>query len=270
MASQDSSNIQESATALLEGLPYIQAFQGKTIVIKYGGNAMQSESLQLAFCRDVVFMKSVGLVPVVVHGGGPQISVAIEQAGLSTRFVHGLRITDRKTMDVVEDVVMNQINRALVQMIKQQGGSAIGLGPDVDGGLLQAKKLDDSVVDPETGLPLDYGFVGKVEEVAIEKLAIDCVDSPIPVIAPIGIDANGESYNINADTVAAAVAESVRAEKLVLLTNMPGIMDREATLISALTIDQLDELIETEVIVGGMLPKARCAQHALQAKVLER
>lgn len=257
----------KSADVLLEGLPYILQFRGKTIVVKYGGNAMQSKELQEAFCRDIVMMKSVGLNPIIVHGGGPQISKAIEQAGLQSSFVQGLRITDRQTMDIVERVVIDEINHDLVQMISDQGWPAFGLGAGLKGGLIQARKLSLTVVDPESLMPVDFGFVGEVENVATVKLGLDSVDSEIPVIAPIGIDSMGQSYNINADTVAGAVAEAVQAEKLVILTNMPGILDQEGQLISHLTTDELDSLARNQIISDGMLPKVRCAQHALEGGV---
>ena len=257
----------KSAAVLLEGLPYILQFRGKIIVVKYGGNAMQSKELQEAFCRDIVMMKSVGLNPIIVHGGGPQISKAIEQAGLQSSFVQGLRITDRQTMDIVERVVIDEINHDLVQMISDQGWTAFGLGAGLKGGLIRARKLSLTVVDPESLMPVDFGFVGEVENVVTEKLGLDSVDSEIPVIAPIGIDGSGQSYNINADTVAGAVAEAVQAEKLVILTNMPGILDQQGQLISYLTTDELDSLARNQIISDGMLPKVRCAQHALEGGV---
>ena len=257
----------KSAAVLLEGLPYILQFRGKIIVVKYGGNAMQSKELQEAFCRDIVMMKSVGLNPIIVHGGGPQISKAIEQAGLQSSFVQGLRITDRQTMDIVERVVIDEINHDLVQMISDQGWPAFGLGAGLKGGLIRARKLSLTVVDPESLMPVDFGFVGEVENVVTEKLGLDSVDSEIPVIAPIGIDGSGQSYNINADTVAGAVAEAVQAEKLVILTNMPGILDHQGQLISYLTTDELDSLARNQIISDGMLPKVRCAQHALEGGV---
>ena len=256
-----------SADVLLEGLPYILQFRGKIIVVKYGGNAMQSKELQEAFCRDIVMMKSVGLNPIIVHGGGPQISKAIEQAGLYSKFVQGLRITDRQTMDIVERVVIDEINHDLVQMISNQGWPAFGLGARLKGGLIRARKLSLTVVDPESLMPVDFGFVGEIENVVTEKLGLDTSDSEIPVIAPIGIDSIGQSYNINADTVAGAVAEAVQAEKLVILTNMPGILDQEGQLISYLTTDELDSLARNQIISDGMLPKVRCAQHALEGGV---
>ncbi len=253
----------KSANVLLEGLPYIHQFYGKTIVVKYGGNAMASKDLQEAFCHDIVLMKSVGLNPVVVHGGGPQISKAIERAGLQSRFVQGLRITDRQTMDIVEDVVINEINCDLVQMITAQGWPALALGARLKGGLIRARKLSLTVIDPDSLEPVDFGYVGEVEHVDNDKLRLQETESPIPVIAPIGVDKEGHSYNINADTVAGAVAESVKAEKLVILTNMPGILDQNGDLISTLTTDELESLSRNKIISDGMLPKVRCAQHAL-------
>ncbi len=267
MTSENNPKTQRSANILLEGLPYIHQFHGQIFVIKYGGNAMQSKELQEAFCHDVVLMKSVGLNPVVVHGGGPQISRAIDQKGLRSKFVQGLRITDRQTMDIVENVVINDINRNLVEMITAQGWPAFGLGAKLEGGLIRARKLSLNVADCETSLPVDFGFVGEVESVAAAKLRLDSNDNAIPVIAPIGIDDAGQSYNINADTVAGAVAESVRAEKLVILTNTPGILGRDGKLISTLTADELESLADRQIISEGMLPKVRCAQHALEGGV---
>ena len=261
------SSARKSASILLEGLPYIHQFHGQTIVIKYGGNAMNSVELQRDFCRDVVLMKSVGLNPVVVHGGGPQISRAIEVAGLKSRFVDGLRVTDRNTMDIVEAVVTETINRDLVQMVVEEGWDAFGLGANLGGTFIRAKKLETSSVDPESGKPVEYGFVGDVENIDVQLLRLDSSDSAIPIIAPIGVGQDGQSYNINADTVAGSVAEAVGAEKLVVLTNMPGILDSEGTLISALTTSQLEGLIEDKTISDGMLPKVRCAKHALDRGV---
>lgn len=267
MVFENKSKTQKSANILLEGLPYIHQFGGKTLVVKYGGNAMQSSELQEAFCNDIVLMKSVGLKPVVVHGGGPQISKAIARAGLKSKFVQGLRITDQQTMDIVEDVVINEINRELVQMITDQGWPAFGLGASLEGGLIQAKKLSQTVIDPESLSPVEFGYVGEVEEIVSEKLRLDSTENAIPVVAPIGVDREGRSYNINADTVAGAVAESVKAEKLVILTNMPGILDSNGNLIATLTTDELESLAHRNIISDGMLPKVRCAQHALQAGV---
>ncbi len=261
------SNASKSANILLEGLPYIHQFHGQTIVIKYGGNAMNSVELQRDFCRDVVLMKSVGLNPVVIHGGGPQISRAIEAAGLKSRFVDGLRVTDRITMDIVEKVVTETINRDLIQMVVEEGWDAFGLGASLGGTFIRAKKLSTSSIDPDSGEPVEYGYVGDVESIDVQLLRLDSSGNAIPIIAPIGVDQNGQTYNINADTVAGSVAEAVGAEKLVLLTNVPGILDSEGTLISALTTSQLEGLIEDKTISDGMLPKVRCAKHALDRGV---
>ena len=257
----------KSADILLEGLPYIHEFRGRTIVVKYGGNAMNSFETQQDFCQDIVLMKSVGLNPVVIHGGGPQISHAIATAGLESRFVDGLRVTDRETMDIVERVVIDEINRTLVDMIIEAGWDAFGLGGSLEGGFLKAIKLKASVLDPRNGKTVDYGYVGDVKTVLTDKLRLESNTGAIPVIAPIGIDANGQSYNINADTVAGAVAEATQADKLVVLTNTPGILDENGQLISTLTTDDLDELIERKVISQGMLPKVQCARHALDCGV---
>ena len=261
------SKARKSADILLEGLPYIHLFNGKTIVVKYGGNAMGSDDAQIDFCHDIVLMKSVGLNPVVVHGGGPQISKAIQDAGLKSRFVEGLRVTDRAAMDIVERVVIEDINRHLVETITDAGWDAFGLGGKLEGGFLQATKLESDILDPDTDEPVDFGYVGEILGVNTSKLRLDSDEKAIPVIAPIGIDENGQTYNINADTVAGAVAESVNAEKLVILTNMSGILDGDGALISELTTDELQELIYFKFISDGMLPKALCAKHALDSGV---
>ncbi len=229
---------------------------------------MNSVELQQDFCHDIVFMKSVGLQPVVVHGGGPQISRDIRAAGLKSRFVEGLRITDRQTMDIVENVMINEVNRDLVNMISDIGWKAYGIGGSLQTPpLIHAEKLESLKIDPTTGLPVEFGFVGRVRKIRISLLSLESDKSAIPVVAPIGVDDRGLTYNINADTVAGAIAESVRAEKLVILTNTPGILDAGGKLISTLTSEQLEELIELKVIAGGMLPKVRCAKHALDAGV---
>lgn len=263
----EKSNARKSAQILLEGLPYIHQFHGKTIVIKYGGNAMNSIELQMDFCHDVVLMKSVGLNPVVVHGGGPQISRAIEAAGLKSRFVDGLRVTDRQTMDIVESVVTEKINRELVQMIVEAGWEAFGLGAKLGGIFIRAKKLETARIDPVSNKPVSYGYVGDVESIDVRLLRLESGDNAIPIIAPIGVDRHGQTYNINADTVAGSVAEAVGAEKLVVLTNMPGILDSDGSLLPELTTSQLEDLIENRTISDGMLPKVRCARHALNRGV---
>lgn len=257
----------KSAEILLEGLPYIHQFHGKTIVVKYGGNAMNSAELQQDFCHDIVLMKSLGLNPVVVHGGGPQISQAIKSAGLQPKFVDGLRVTDRQTMDIVEKVVIQNINYDLVDMIIEAGWDAFGLGGNLQGGFIQAKKMQTTAVDPVSGDLVEFGFVGEVQKIDVEKLRLDSIENAIPVIAPIGMDENGQTYNINADTVGGAVAEATQAEKLVVLTNTPGILDGEGELIPALTTSELEELILFKFISDGMLPKVRCAKHALDSGV---
>ena len=257
----------KSAEILLEGLPYIHQFHGKTIVVKYGGNAMNSAELQQDFCHDIVLMKRVGLNPVVVHGGGPQISQAIKSAGLQPKFVDGLRVTDRQTMDIVEKVVIQNINYDLVDMIIEAGWDAFGLGGNLQGGFIQAKKMQTTAVDPVSGDLVEFGFVGEVQKIDVEKLRLDSIENAIPVIAPIGMDENGQTYNINADTVGGAVAEATQAEKLVVLTNTPGILDGEGELIPALTTSELEELILFKFISDGMLPKVRCAKHALDSGV---
>ncbi len=256
-----------STEVLLQGLPYIHQFRDKTLVVKYGGNAMHSIDLQHAFCQDIALMKSVGLNPVVVHGGGPQISEALKTAGIEPKFVSGLRVTDRQTMDIVERVVLDQINRTLVELIAEAGWPAFALGGQLEGGLIEAERLSSTAIDPDTGSAVDYGYVGEIKRVRVEKLRIGSDTDAVPVVAPIGVGRDGQTYNINADTAAGAIAEATAAEKLVILTNTPGILDKEGELISVLTTDELEELIERSVISHGMLPKVRCAKSALSAGV---
>ncbi len=256
------------ARVLSEALPYIQRFTGKTVVIKYGGNAMVDDALKSGFARDVVLMKLVGINPVVVHGGGPQIGSLLKRLGKESRFVEGMRITDSETMDVVEMVLGGLVNKEIVTLINRHGGSAVGLSGK-DGDLVRAHKLTMTRNAPEVREPeiIDLGHVGEV--VSIDPSVVDMLlhGDFIPVIAPIGIGEDGCSYNINADLVAGKMAEVLRAEKLILLTNTPGLLDKDGTLISGLTPRQVDLLIEDGTIHGGMLPKIRCALDAVKAGV---
>lgn len=256
------------ARVLIEALPYIQRFHGRTLVIKYGGNAMVDESLKSGFARDIVLMKLVGMNPVVVHGGGPQIGDCLHQIGKVSEFIDGMRVTDSETMDVVEMVLGGLVNKEIVNLINSHGGSAVGL-TGKDGGLLRARKLMVTRNAPGMDHPeiIDIGHVGEVTDV--DSSVIDSLTGGdfIPVIAPIGVGEDGESYNINADLVAGKLAETLRAEKLILLTNTEGLLDGENRLLTGLRADQVDGLIDDGTIHGGMLPKVRCALEAIDGGV---
>ncbi|MFZ5592677.1 MAG: acetylglutamate kinase [Pseudomonadota bacterium] len=256
------------AHVLTEALPYIQRFRGKTIVIKYGGNAMVDDALKNGFARDVVLMKLVGINPVVVHGGGPQIGKLLERLGKQSEFVQGMRVTDSETMDVVEMVLGGLVNKEIVNNINRHGGSAVGL-TGKDGDLIRARKLTITRSAPELQVPeiIDIGHVGEVA--SIDAAVVDMLVSGnfIPVIAPIGVGEDGRSYNINADLVAGKLAEVLQAEKLMLLTNIPGVLDKENKVLTNLTPRQVDALIADGTIYGGMLPKIRCALEAVQGGV---
>ena len=262
-------SVREIAHVLTEALPYIRRFQGATIVIKYGGNAMVDEALKTGFARDVVLMKLVGMNPVVVHGGGPQISTLLERIGKQSHFVQGMRVTDRETMDVVEMVLGGLVNKEIVSLINAQGGKAVGLSGK-DGGLIRARKMvlrksDAALVDqPEI---IDIGHVGEVESIDPGVVSVLDERNFIPVIAPIGVGVDDQTYNINADTVAGKLAITLNAEKLILLTNTPGVLDGTGELMRTLNREQIAELIDAEVIQGGMLPKVRCALDAINSGV---
>ena len=255
------------ARVLVEALPYIQRFAGKTFVVKYGGNAMIDEALERSFARDIVLLKAVGINPVVVHGGGPQISGLLERIGKESRFVEGMRVTDTETMDVVEMVLGGQVNKSIVNLVNQAGGRAVGL-TGKDGQLIRAKKLfitRQNAEDPANKAPeiIDLGHVGEVE--AIDTGVIDMLvrGGFIPVIAPVGVDAQGVSYNINADLVAGKVASALKAEKLLLLTNVAGILDKQKNVLTGLTLRDVDALVADGTIYGGMLPKIQGALDAV-------
>jgi acetylglutamate kinase len=256
------------AHVLIEALPYIQRFRGKTIVIKYGGNAMVEQSLKHGFARDVVLMKLVGINPVVVHGGGPQIAQLLKRIGKASEFVQGMRVTDSETMDVVEMVLGGLVNKEIVNLINRHGGAAVGL-TGKDGDLIRARKLLLRRDAPELSEPeiVDLGHVGEVESIASGVVDMLVRGDFIPVIAPIGVGEDGFSYNINADMVAGKMAEVLGAEKLVLLTNTPGLLDATGKLISELDAATVEGLVRQGVIAGGMLPKIRCALDAVQAGV---
>ncbi len=258
------------ADVLIEALPYIQRFKGKTIVVKFGGNAMVDEELKHSFARDIVLMKLVGLNPIVVHGGGPQIGQLLEKLGKTTGFVDGMRITDSETMDVVEMVLGGLVNKEIVNLINMHGGKAVGL-TGKDGNFIRAKKLH---LTPREVLPgalapeiIDLGHVGEVS--SIDPGVLDMLGGSdfIPVIAPIGVGDDGHSYNINADLVAGKIAEQLKAEKLILLTNIPGILDKQGALLTGLSIKKTEELIADGTISGGMIPKTRCATDAIKGGV---
>ena len=266
--SRDSEAAVRTATVLAEAMPYIQRFQGRTIVIKYGGAAMEGDALKSSFARDIVLMKLVGVKPVVVHGGGPQIGRLLERIGKETRFVEGMRVTDSETMDVVEMVLGGLVNKEIVNLINGHGGNAVGL-TGKDGRLVHARKLTMTRSRPELDAPeiIDIGHVGEVASIDTGVLEHLARGDFIPVIAPIGVGEDGMSYNINADLVAGKLAQALAAEKLMLLTNTPGLLDREGELIPELDVKGVETLIADGTIAGGMLPKVRCALDAVQGGV---
>jgi acetylglutamate kinase len=241
----------DKARVLAEALPYIQRFHGKTIVVKFGGNAMTDDLLKASFARDVVLLKLVGMNPVVVHGGGPQIEHALARVGKKGEFVQGMRVTDAETMDVVEMVLGGQVNKEVVELINQAGGKAVGLTGQ-DGAFIRARKL---LLDTKDNGKVDIGQVGEID--AIDPAVILTLEHGgfIPVLAPIGTGADGTTYNINADLVAGKLAEILRAEKLVMMTNTPGVLDNKGKLLTGLTPKKIDDLVAKGVISGGMLPK---------------
>ena len=253
------------AETLAEALPYIRRFHGRTIVIKYGGNAMTDDKLKQSFARDVVLLKLVGMNPVVVHGGGPQIEQLLAKVGKKGEFVQGMRVTDEETMSIVEMVLAGQVNKEIVELINTAGGKAVGLTGQ-DGGLIRARKMLLADKDAPGG-QVDIGQVGEIE--AIDPSVIQTLTSTgfIPVIAPIGSGAGGETYNINADLVAGKIAEVLKAEKLVLLSNIPGVLDKAGNLLTGLTAKRIDELFADGTISGGMLPKISSALDAARGGV---
>lgn len=262
-------NAKNVAKVLTEALPYIQRFTKKTIVVKFGGNAMVDEALQHSFARDIVLMKLVGMNPVVVHGGGPQIGTLLEKLNIQSSFVDGMRVTDSATMDVVEMVLGGSVNKNIVSLINRNGGQAIGISGK-DGNLIKAKKLSikkaakEGMSAPEI---IDIGQVGEVANVNVDVINTLTEGNFIPVIAPIGVGDDGASYNINADLVAGKIAEVLKAEKLMLLTNVAGLQDKSGEVLTGLSTQQVDELIDDGTIYGGMLPKIQCALDAVKAGV---
>lgn len=264
----DATSAHDIARVLIEALPYIQRFAGTTVVIKYGGNAMENEELKNSFARDVVMMKQVGINPVIVHGGGPQIGSLLERLGKESKFIQGMRVTDRETMDVVQMVLGGLVNKDIVNLIQHNGGQAIGL-TGKDGRLIKARKMllkaqDENNPALKTSEIIDIGHVGEVQGIDTRVIDLFADSDFIPVIAPIGVDDDGVSYNINADLVAGKVAEVLRAEKLILLTNVAGLKDKQGKVLTGLSADRVNELINDGTIHGGMLPKIGCALEAVQ------
>ena len=256
------------AQVLAEALPYIRRFRGKTVVIKYGGNAMVDEALKSGFARDIVLMNLVGIKPVVVHGGGPQIGNLLRRIGKESTFIDGMRVTDSETMDVVEMVLGGLVNKEIVNLITRHGGRAVGL-TGKDGDLIRARKLTMTRNSPELEVPeiIDIGHVGEVESIDASVVDMLVNSEFIPVIAPIGVGEDGRSYNINADLVAGHMAEVLKAEKLILLTNTAGLLDKQGELLTGLGVEDVDALIEDGTIHGGMMPKIRCALSAVNSGV---
>ncbi|MEX0431256.1 acetylglutamate kinase [Spiribacter insolitus] len=263
--SNDATPPSQVAHVLTEALPYIRRFHGRTVVVKYGGNAMVDEELKRGFARDVVLMKLVGINPVVVHGGGPQIGTVLERIGKETEFVQGMRVTDSETMDVVEMVLGGLVNKEIVSLINTHGGRAVGLSGK-DGGLIRARRLTLTGTGPAEKAPeiIDIGHVGEVT--GIDPSLMSLLDGAdfIPVVAPIGVDEAGISYNINADLVAGHLAQTLRAEKLILMTNTAGILDDSGGLLTGLDAERVAQLIDDGTIHGGMLPKVDCALQAVR------
>ena len=259
---------QNVAKVLTEALPYIQRFLGSTVVIKYGGNAMVDDALKFSFARDLVLMKTVGINPIVVHGGGPQIGNQLQRLGKETEFVQGMRVTDAETMDVVEMVLGGLVNKEIVNLINQAGGHAVGLSGK-DGDLIHARPLQLTTEEAENKPPeiIDIGHVGEVE--SIDSAVVDLLvqGNFIPVIAPIGVGQDGLSYNINADLVAGKMAECLNAETLILLTNTAGLLDKQGELLTGLDVKTVKVLIQDGTIYGGMLPKIHCALSAVQSGI---
>lgn len=258
----------ERAEILIEALPYIRRFSGKTVVIKYGGHAMVDEDLKDNFARDVVMMKYIGIHPVVVHGGGPQIGTFLKKIGKISQFIQGMRVTDEETMDIVEMVLVGKVNKEIVGLINRHGGKAVGLSGK-DANLIRAEKyyLNEEKVKDTPPEIIDIGLVGKVTEINAPLIASLTRDGVIPVIAPTGVGEHGETYNINADLVAGAVAAALEAEKMILLTDVPGVLDKNQELIPTMNEEAARGLIEAGTIQGGMFPKVKCCMKALKGGV---
>ena len=257
-----------TAKTVSEALPYIQRFAGKTFVIKYGGHAMGDARTAETFARDIVMLKTIGINPVVVHGGGPQIGAMLERLKIQSSFVDGLRVTDEATVEIVEMVLSGAINKQIVTAINQAGGTAIGVSGK-DGGLITARRLTRTKKDPDSNIEkvLDLGFVGEPTAVNAEVIENITRSGMIPVIAPIGMGPNGETYNINADTAAGTIASAIKAHKLMMLTDVPGILTKDKQLISEITATEIDALLADGTITGGMIPKVETCVSALRAGV---
>ena len=253
----------QAAEILVAALPYIRNFREKRIVIKYGGSAMTDDRLKSDFAVDVALLSFIGMKPIIVHGGGPQIGELLKKIGKETRFVKGLRVTDEETMDVVEMVLVAKVNKQVVSMINQHGGKAVGISGR-DGGLIRARKAPPARV---AGIDEDLGLVGEVDSIEPDLIASLEAKGFIPVIAPVGAGPDGKPYNINADTAAGALSASLKAEKFILLTDVPGVLDRNQQLVSSVPEEQVDELIRNGIISGGMIPKIRCCLTALMGGV---
>ncbi len=261
-------NLVQRASTLMEALPYIRKFYGKVFVIKYGGNAMVDEKLKESFAKDIIMMRYIGMIPIVVHGGGPQIGRVLEKMGIESKFHQGIRITDETTMDVVEMVLVGNVNKQIVSMINQHGGRAIGLSGK-DGHMMQAKKIPTEKVSKGTNANeiIDWGRVGQVTQINTGVLELLEKDNFIPVVAPVGVSDSGEALNINADLVAGALASALKAEKLILLTDIEGVKDASGKLISELGLEEAKGLIKKDVIQGGMIPKVQCCLDSLEGGV---
>jgi acetylglutamate kinase len=254
----------ETADNLMEALPYIRRFSGKTFVIKYGGHAMSDEKLKASFALDVIMLKSLGINTVIVHGGGPQINDTLKRYGIVSEFIKGMRVTDAETMSVVEMVLVGQVNKEVVGYLNQHGGKAVGLSGK-DGSLLLSKKLlQDIRRDDGTMEQVDIGYVGDVIRVNTDLIRTLENGKYIPVIAPVGVGPEGESYNINADLVAGRVAAALNAEKLILLTDIEGVKDKSGKLLTSIAVSDMQQLIDEEAITGGMIPKVVCCADALR------
>ncbi|MFK5986562.1 MAG: acetylglutamate kinase [Pseudomonadota bacterium] len=260
------------AHVLIEALPYIKQFKGRTIVVKFGGNAMIDETLKNSFAQDIVLLKLVGLNPIIVHGGGPQIGKLLNRIGKESKFIEGMRVTDKETMDIVEMVLGAQVNKEIVSLINQHGGSAVGL-TGKDGHFIHAHKLKltkkalQKSAEINVSEIIDLGHVGEIDQIDTTLINTLISSDFIPVIAPIGVGDDGQSYNINADLVAGKLAEALKAEKLVLLTNTKGLLDKKDKLLTGLSVEKVDQLITDGTIHGGMLPKIKCALDAVQNNV---
>lgn len=252
----------------MEALPYFQRFYGKTFVIKYGGHAMENEELKASFAQDIVLLKYVGINPVVVHGGGPQIDSVLEKMGITSRYIRGMRVTDQATLDIVEMVLVGKVNKEIVNLMNQHGGMAVGLSGK-DGGLILAKKMNMTVASANGETPeiIDIGMVGEI--IGINPRVIESLDQNkfIPVIAPVGVGKDGETYNINADLVAGEVAEALHAEKLILMTDVEGVKDKRGGFLSTLKENQARKMIQEGIVGSGMIPKVECCINALKGGV---